>query len=64
MFVLAPLFGIGSVLAGLIVSAWVDVPSGPAIVVMAGIVFLTAWAGLVRRARRPAERAGKIGGAR
>jgi zinc transport system permease protein len=64
MFVLAPLFGIGSVLAGLMVSAWVDVPSGPAIVVMAGIVFLTAWAGLVRRGRRPAERAGKIGGAR
>jgi zinc transport system permease protein len=64
MFVLAPLFGIGSVLAGLMVSAWVDVPSGPAIVVMAGIVFLTAWAGLVRRGRRRAERAGRIGGAR
>ena len=64
MFVLAPLFGIGSVLAGLMVSAWVDVPSGPAIVVMAGIVFLTAWAGLVRRGRRPAQRAGRIGGAR
>jgi zinc transport system permease protein len=43
MFVLAPLFGIGSVLAGLLVSYWLDAPSGPAIVVTAGIVFLVAW---------------------
>jgi ABC-type Mn2+/Zn2+ transport system permease subunit len=64
MFVLAPLFGIGSVLAGLMVSVWVDVPSGPAIVVMAGLVFLTAWAGSVRRGRRPLPRSERTGGAR
>jgi len=64
MFVLAPLFGIGSVLAGLAISAWVDVPSGPAIVVTAGIVFLAAWAGSVRRGRRPLPRGERTGGAR
>jgi zinc transport system permease protein len=53
MFVLAPLIGIGSVLAGLIVSSWVDAPSGPAIVVIAGILFLAAWGRVARRARSP-----------
>jgi zinc transport system permease protein len=44
MFLLAPLIGIGSVLAGLMSSAWLDVPSGAAIVAIAGLVFLAAWA--------------------
>jgi hypothetical protein len=57
MFVLAPLFGIGSVLAGLVASSWIDAPSGPAIVVVTGILFLTAWARTVWRARHPLERA-------
>lgn len=51
MFLLAPLLGVGSVLAGLIVSSWVDAPSGPAIVVMAGIVFLVTWGRVAWRAR-------------
>jgi zinc transport system permease protein len=58
MFVLAPVLGIGSVLAGLIVSAWVDAPSGPAIVVIAGILFLAAWGRAARRARRRSGRTG------
>jgi zinc transport system permease protein len=44
MFVLAPVIGMGSVLLGLVGSYWLDVPSGPAIVVVAGLVFLAAWA--------------------
>ncbi len=52
MFILAPLLGIGSVLAGLMVSSWVDAPSGPAIVVIAGILFLAAWGRTAWRARR------------
>lgn len=64
MFVLAPLFGVGSVLAGLVVSAWADVPSGPAIVVMAGVVFLAAWAGSAWRGRHPPTPTGRIGGSR
>lgn len=56
MFVLAPLLGIGSVLAGLMVSYGLDAPSGPAIVVVAGIVFLAAWGRVAWRARgRPAR---------
>lgn len=43
MFILAPLIGIGSVFAGLLASYWLDVPPGPAIVVAAGMVFLSAW---------------------
>jgi hypothetical protein len=58
MFVLAPVLGIGSVLAGLTVSAWVDAPSGPAIVVIAGILFLAAWGRAARRARRRSGRTG------
>jgi zinc transport system permease protein len=58
MFVLAPLLGIGSVLAGLVVSSWLDAPSGPTIVVLAGILFLAAWGRTACRARR---RPGKPG---
>jgi zinc transport system permease protein len=43
MFWLAPLVGIGSVLVGLALAYRLDWPSGPAIVVVAGLVFLTAW---------------------
>jgi len=51
MFVLAPVFGIASVVAGLCGSYWLDVPSGPAIVVVAGVVFLVAWAVRARGSR-------------
>jgi ABC-type Mn2+/Zn2+ transport system permease subunit len=51
MFVLAPLLGIGSVLGGLVASSWVDAPSGPAIVLFAGMLFLTAWGRTAWRAR-------------
>jgi ABC-type Mn2+/Zn2+ transport system permease subunit len=43
LFVLAPLFGTGAALAGLVVSSTFDLPSGPAIVVVAGLGFLAAW---------------------
>lgn len=56
MFVLAPLLGAGTVLAGLTASSWIDAPSGPAIVVVAGALFLTAWAATDWRARRRPER--------
>lgn len=58
MFLLAPLLGTGSVLAGLLVSSWLDVPSGPTIVVLAGTLFLAAWGRTAWRARR---RPGKPG---
>jgi zinc transport system permease protein len=58
MFVLAPLLGIASVLAGLTVSAWLDAPSGPAIVVIAGSLFVAAWARVAWRARRRPGSAG------
>jgi ABC-type Mn2+/Zn2+ transport system permease subunit len=51
MFILAPLLGVGSVLAGLLVSSWVNAPSGPAIVVVAGMLFIAAWGRMARRAR-------------
>jgi zinc transport system permease protein len=65
MFVLAPLLGVGSVVAGLLASYRLDVPSGPAIVVVAGILFLAAWSriawwGAMRREEvRPVTRAGR-----
>jgi len=59
MFVLAPLLGIASVLAGLLVSSWVDAPSGPAIVVLAGILFLAAWGRTAWRARSRLVGAGR-----
>jgi zinc transport system permease protein len=52
MFLLAPIVGGGGVLVGLIVSYWLDVPSGPAIVVVIGGVFLVAWSRAAWRARR------------
>lgn len=52
MFVLAPLLGVASVLAGLVVSYRLDAPSGPAIVVIAGIVFLAAWGRVAWRTQR------------
>jgi zinc transport system permease protein len=64
MFVLAPLFGIGSVLAGLLASSWVDTPSGPAIVVVSGMLFLAAWLRTAwRTRRRPPGRPPMTGGA-
>jgi zinc transport system permease protein len=60
MFVLAPLLGVGSVLVGLFGSYWLDVPSGPAIVVVAGMLFLVAWAARARATlRRRPEQTGK-----
>jgi ABC-type Mn2+/Zn2+ transport system permease subunit len=40
MFILTPLLGMASVISGLVVSFYLDLPSGPAIVVLAGLVFL------------------------
>jgi zinc transport system permease protein len=58
MFLLAPLLGVGSVLTGLVASYWLDVPSGPAIVAIAGIGFLAAWGRAAGRARRGSGRTG------
>jgi zinc transport system permease protein len=52
MFVLAPLVGVASVLLGLFGSYWLNAPSGPAIVIVAGVFFLGAWAARARAARR------------
>jgi ABC-type Mn2+/Zn2+ transport system permease subunit len=41
--VLAPLRAVGSVLAELVASYQLDVPSGPAVVAIAGMLFLAAW---------------------
>lgn len=40
MFLLAPLFGIICVVGGIVVSYYLDLPSGPAIVILTGLVFL------------------------
>jgi zinc transport system permease protein len=40
MFVLAPLLGIASVIGGIVGSYYLDLPSGPSIVVLAGLLFL------------------------
>lgn len=53
MFVLAPLVGTASVVAGLLAAYWLDLPSGPAIVVVAGAVFLGVW---IARALGPTRR--------
>jgi zinc transport system permease protein len=58
MFAIALLLGIASVLAGLLASYWLDAPSGPAIVVTAGMLFLAAWGREASRARRHAGRTG------
>jgi len=56
MFWLAPLVGTASVVVGLAVAYRLDLPSGPAIVVVAGLGFLAAWAARTwqggRRGRR------------
>jgi zinc transport system permease protein len=49
MFLLAPLVGLFSVLAGLAASYRLDLPSGPAIVIVAGLAFLIAWASAAGR---------------
>jgi zinc transport system permease protein len=59
MFVLAPLLGVGSVLAGLTISAWIDVPSGPMIVGLAGVLFLAAWGRTAWRARTRSRASGR-----
>jgi zinc transport system permease protein len=41
MFILAPLLGVLSVTGGMLLSYYVDLPSGPAIVVFAGLLFLS-----------------------
>lgn len=51
MFVLAPILGTSSVLLGLLGSYWLDVPSGPAIVVVIGLGFIGAWAARAARTR-------------
>jgi zinc transport system permease protein len=48
LFVLAPILGTASILLGLAASVWLDVPSGPAIVVVSGLGFLLAWLWRVR----------------
>jgi len=40
MFILTPLLGMASVITGLVVSFHLDLPSGPAIVVLSGLAFL------------------------
>jgi zinc transport system permease protein len=60
MFVLAPLLGVGGVLAGLGVSYELDVPSGPAIVAVAGLLFLAACGRAAWRARGRQGRAGRV----
>jgi ABC-type Mn2+/Zn2+ transport system permease subunit len=56
MFWLAPLVGTGSVLVGLAAAYRLDWPSGPAIVLVAGLVFLTAWGGRTWRRSRGTRR--------
>jgi zinc transport system permease protein len=43
LFVLAPILGTLGVLAGLVLSSSLDLPSGPTIVVVSGLGFLAAW---------------------
>jgi ABC-type Mn2+/Zn2+ transport system permease subunit len=51
MFLLAPILGVGCVTAGLAASYALDLPSGPAIAVVSGLVFLAVWAGVSWRRR-------------
>jgi ABC-type Mn2+/Zn2+ transport system permease subunit len=44
MFVLGPLLGLASVLVGLVVSYRFDMPSGPSIVTVAGLMLVAVWA--------------------
>lgn len=45
MFVLTPLLGTASVIGGMLGSYYLDLPSGPAIVVLAGLIFLVVGLG-------------------
>jgi zinc transport system permease protein len=56
MFWLAPVAGTVSVVVGLAAAYRFDVPSGPAIVVVAGLVFLTAWGARTSRGSRGIRR--------
>jgi manganese transport system permease protein len=60
MFVLAPLLGVGSVLAGLVASYQLDVPSGPAVVAVAGILFLAAWLRTASRGQSRRVKAARV----
>jgi ABC-type Mn2+/Zn2+ transport system permease subunit len=57
MFVLTPLVGASSVVGGIMTSYYLDWPAGPAIVVLAGVLFLgaAAW----RWSQRSVQRRGK-----
>ena len=50
MFILTPLLGMASVIGGIVASYYFDLPSGPVIVVLAGLVLLGAT--LITRLRR------------
>jgi ABC-type Mn2+/Zn2+ transport system permease subunit len=54
MFVLTPLLGTVCVVGGIIVSYYLDLPSGPAIVVLSGLLFLgvTLWRWSLQNAKR------------
>ncbi|WP_179130924.1 metal ABC transporter permease, partial [Candidatus Entotheonella palauensis] len=41
MFFLTPILGMASVIGGMVGSYYLDLPSGPAIVVLSGLVFLS-----------------------
>jgi zinc transport system permease protein len=56
MFWLAPLVGTVSVVVGLAAAYRLDLPSGPAIVVVAGLLFLAAWSARTWRGSRGTRR--------
>jgi zinc transport system permease protein len=56
LFVLAPVLGALGVLAGLLLSSALDLPSGPAIVVVSGVGFLAAWLWRAARSAHPGRR--------
>jgi ABC-type Mn2+/Zn2+ transport system permease subunit len=60
MFLLAPIIGVGCVLAGLLLSYALDLPSGPSIAVVAGLLFLAVWVWATWR-RGAAARTPRIG---
>ena len=55
MLVLTPLLGMTCVVVGIVASYYLDLPSGPAIVVLAGLVFLVAVGVKRPRAPRPSK---------
>jgi zinc transport system permease protein len=57
LFVLAPVLGTLAVLIGLVLSFALDLPSGPAIVVVSGLGFVAAW---LWRARAAGARPGRL----